>query len=116
MTDNSVPASITNPLDAAGSELPNGLLSIAVGQSAPARYKLNFTDPSGRAILWTVRFNSADYPGSTNLRVTRVDTNTWIVEATAADLAELVSVSTSGRNVTTNEGYYSMPFKLTVVR
>lgn len=115
-TDNSLPASITNPLDAAGTSLPNGFLSIAVGQSARARYKLNFADPSGRSLLWTVRFNSAMYPGSTELTVTRTATNTWVVEASASDVAELVSTTTSGRSLTVNEGYYSMPFKITVVR
>lgn len=115
-TDNSLPASITNPLDAAGSPLPNGFLSIAVGQSARARYKLNFADPAGRSLLWTVRFNSSMYPGSTELTVTRTATNTWVVEASASDVAELVSTTTSGRAVTVNEGYYTMPFKITVVR
>ena len=115
-TDNSLPASITNPLDAAGTPLPTGFLSIAVGQSARARYKLNFADPGGRSLLWTVRFNSAMYPGSTELTVTRTATNTWVVEASVSDVAELVSTTTSGRSVTVNEGYYSMPFKITVVR
>ena len=114
-TDDSRPASITNPLDAAGTPLPTGFLSLAVGQSARARYKLNFADPGGRSFLWTVRFNSAIYPGSTELTVTRTATNTWIVEASASDVAELVSTTTSGRPVTVNEGYYAMPFKITVV-
>lgn len=114
-TDDSRPASITNPLDAAGTPLPNGFLSLAVGQSARARYKLNFADPTGRSLLWTVRFNSAMYPGSTELTVTRTATNTWVVEASASDVAELVSTTTAGRSVTVNEGYYAMPFKITVV-
>jgi hypothetical protein len=115
-TDHSLPASITNPLDAADTPLPNGFLSIAVGQSARSRYKLNFADPTGRSFLWTVRFNSSMYPGSTELTVTRTATNTWVVEASASDVAELVSTTTSGRSVTVNEGYYAMPFKITVVR
>lgn len=115
-TDDSRPASITNPLDAAGTSLPNGFLSIAVGQSARARYKLNFADPNGRSLRWTVRFNSSMYPGSTELTVTRTATNTWVVEAAASDVAELVSTTTSGRSVTVNEGYYAMPFKIAVVR
>ena len=56
------------------------------------------------------------YPGSTDLTVTRTATNTWIVEASDSDIAELVSTTTSGRSVTVNEGYYAMPFKITVVR
>lgn len=116
LTDDSRPASITNPLDAAGTSLPNGFSSIAVGQSARARYKLNFADPAGRSLLWTVRFNSAFYPGSTELTVTRLDANTWVVEATLSDVAELVSTTTSGKSVTVNEGYYAMPFKITVTK
>ena len=115
-TDNSLPASITNPLDAAGTPLPTGFLSLAVGQSTRARYKLNFADPAGRSLLWTVRFNSSAYPGSTELTVTRTAINTWVVEASASDVAELVSTTTSGRSVTVNEGYYAMPFTITVVR
>jgi len=115
-TDSSQPASITNALAADGTALPDGFRSIAVGQSVRARYKLNFDDPSGRALRWTVRFNSAVYPGSTDVTVTRVDTNTWIVEATDADVAELVSTPTSGRAVTISEGFYTMPFRITVVR
>lgn len=116
ITDDSRPAAITNPVDAMGSLLPNGFLSVAVGQSVRARYKLNFADPSGRSLLWTVRFNSNVYPGSTDVTVTRTATNSWTVEASASDVAELVSTTTSGRQIAVNEGYYSMPFKITVVR
>ena len=115
-TDSSLPASITNPLDAAGTSLPNGFLSIAVGQSARSRYKLNFADPNGRALLWTVRFNSEMFPGSTELTVTRTAINTWVIEATDSDVAELVSSTTSGKPVTVHEGYYTMPFRVTVTR
>jgi hypothetical protein len=116
LIDDSRPASIVNPLDAAGSALPNGFLSIAVGQSARARYKLNFADPAGRSLLWTVRFNSAMYPGSTELTVTRTAIDTWVVEAGESDVAQLVSTTTSGKAVTINEGYYAMPFRLTVTK
>lgn len=115
LTDDAWPSSITNPLDAAGTSLPNGFMSIAVGQSVRARYKLNFADPSGRSVLWTVRFNSALYPGSTDVTVTRTATDAWVVEAGASDVAELVSVNTTGKAVTLNEGYYAMPFKMTVI-
>jgi hypothetical protein len=115
LTDDSLPASITNPIDAAGSELPNGFLSLAVGQSARARYKLNFADPAGRSLLWTVRFNSS-YAGSSDLTVTRTAIDTWDVEAVATDVALLLSTTTAGKTVEVNEGYYAMPFKLTVTR
>jgi len=35
---------------------------------------------------------------------------------TDADVAELVSTPTSGRAVTVSEGFYTMPFRITVVR
>lgn len=38
----------------------------------------------------------------------------WILEATDADVAELVSANTSGKTVKVNEGYYSMPFRITI--
>lgn len=115
-TDDSQPPSITNPVDAAGGPLPNGFYGIAIGQTVASRYKFNFPDPSGRALLWTVRFNSNTYPGSTDVAVTRVSENVWVVEATAEDVAELVVTPTKGRSVTTSEGFYSMPFRITVVR
>lgn len=115
-TDNSQPGSITNPIAADGTELSDGFRTIAVGQSVRARFKLNFNDPSGRALLWTVRFNSALYPGSTDVTVTRTGTNAWIVEAGADDVAELVSETTVRKAVRVSEGFYSMPFRLTVVR
>lgn len=115
-TDDSQPPSITNPVDAAGGPLPNGFYGIAIGQTVTSRYKFNFPDPSGRALLWTVRFNSNVYPGSSDVTVTRVSENVWVVEATAADVAELVVTPTRGRSTTTSEGFYSMPFRITVTR
>lgn len=110
------PASITNPLDAAGTALPNGFADIAVGASARARFLFNFPDPAGRALRWTVRFNSEYYPGSSELTVTRTGEHTWQVEASVDDIAELVAVPTKGKAVMTHEGFYTMPFKITVTR
>lgn len=115
-TDVSLPGSRTYPVDAVGTDLPNGFLSIPIGGSARARFYLNFADPNGRSLLWTVRFDPALYPGSTHLTVTRPATNTWTIEATESDVAELVSATTSGKSVKVNEGYYAMPFTITVVR
>ncbi|MBA3949644.1 MAG: hypothetical protein H0X44_06835, partial [Acidobacteria bacterium] len=77
----------------------------------------DFADPAGRALVWTVRFNAEYYPGSTDLTVTRTDLNMWIVEASTSDVAELVAVNTGkGKQVMTHEGFYTMPFKITVTR
>lgn len=115
-TDVSLPGSRTYPVDAMGADLPNGFNSIAVGASARARMYLNFEDPSGRDILWTVRFDPTFYPSSGLLTVTRPAPNTWTIEATANDVAVLESANTSGKALKINEGYYRMPYKITVVR
>lgn len=115
MTNNSEPASITNPVSASGQELPNGFLDIPVGGTAAARYKVNFLDAAGR-IRFTVRFDADAYPGTSNVMVTRTAANTWVVEAHAADVAQLVSEPTSGKQTVVNEGFYSMPFRITVTK
>lgn len=109
--------SITNPIDASQAALPNGFYDIPVGGSSKARFKLDFADPAGRAIIWTVRFNAEFYPGSTDLTVTRTSVNTWTVEATTSDVAELVAINTGrGKQIMTHEGFYTMPFRITVTR
>lgn len=115
-SDESLPGSRTYPVDAMGAELPSGFASIPVGGSSPAKFFLNFADPSGRSLRWTVRFNPAQYPGTTYLTVTRPGLNTWTIEATAADVAQLESAPMSGKNVKVNEGFYRMPFKITVTK
>ncbi|MDQ3069007.1 MAG: hypothetical protein M3R55_04685 [Acidobacteriota bacterium] len=111
------PASITNPLDASGEPLPNGFADIAVGQSARARFMFNFPDPMGRPLLWTVRFNAEFYPGSSDVTVSRTAENTWVIEASGDDVAELVAVPTGkGKMIMTHEGFYTMPFRITVTR
>lgn len=109
--------SITNPVNASQDALPNGFFDIPVGGSSKARFKLDFADPAGGPYIFTVRFNAEFYPGSTDLTVTRVDLNTWVVEATASDVAELVAINTNkGKQIMTREGFYTMPFKITVTR
>lgn len=78
--------SITTPVDAAQTALPNGFNDIPVGGSSKARFKLDFADPAGRALVWTVRFNA-------------VAVNTG-----------------KGRSVMTHEGFYRMPFRIVVTR
>jgi hypothetical protein len=115
-SDESLPGSRTYPLDAAGADLPNGFNSIPVGGSAPAKLFLNFADPDGRDILWTVRFNPYQYPGTSLLTVTRTSSTTWTVEADANDVAQLESATTSGKQVKLNEGFYRMPYKAVITR
>ena len=112
----SQPPSITNVVGDDGVSLPDGFRSIPVGTSVRGRYKFNFPDPFGRAFLWTIRFNSVMYPGSSDLTVTRTGENVWVVEASPEHIAELVSVPTSGRQTMVREGFYSMPFRVTVTR
>jgi len=115
LTNNSQPPSITNPLDANGRELPNGFLDIPVGATVAARYKMDFLN-ANQTVRFTVRFNADAYPGSSNVTVTRSGTGSWVVEARASDVAELVSVPVSGKQTVVNEGFYSMPFRVTVTR
>ncbi|AMY12609.1 hypothetical protein LuPra_05888 [Luteitalea pratensis] len=95
--------------------MPNGFKSLMVGQTAPARSFINFADPSGRALNWTVRFDPRQAAGSTYLSVTRTGANEWIIEATAEMVASLSNYTTgSGKQVTTQEGTYRMPFRIRV--
>ena len=114
-TNDSEPPSLTNPIAASGQELPNGFLDIPVGGTVAARYKFNFLNADA-TIRFTVRFDADGYPGSSNVTVTRTGTNTWVVEARPTDVAELVSATTSGKQTLVNEGFYSMPFQMTVSR
>ena len=108
---------LLNCVDAAGNPLPNGMLDIPPGGIGQARMKINFSDPAGRSLLWTIRFNPEVYPGSSHVRVTRSsDGNTWWIEATTADRARLVVANMHGNNVTTDEGTFVMPFRLTATR
>jgi hypothetical protein len=115
-SDQSLPGGRTWPVDAMGSDLPNGFMSIPVGGTSRARILFNFADPGDRPLLWTVRFDPALHPGSSLLTVRRVAQNLWTIEAQATDVAGLTSATTSGKAVKVNEGYYRMPFKITVTR
>jgi hypothetical protein len=108
--------STTNPRTANDQPLPSLFYGIPVGGSAPSRFKLNFPDPDGRNYLWTIRFNPSEYAGSSFVIVRRTAANVWEVEATAADRARLVSTTTHGQQVMTDEGLFVMPFKIVVVK
>ena len=64
--------------------------------------------------MWSLFFDplNADCPGSTNITVRRIDTETWEIEAGPDDVACLVEVASGGEF--TFSGSYHMPFKITV--
>ena len=94
----------------ARSHLANGFKSLTAGQTAPAHFYINFADPSGRELNWTVRFDPRQATGSTHLSVTRTGAKEWVIEATDDMVASLSNYTTgSGKQVTTQEGNYRMP-------
>ena len=88
----------------------NGILSIPVGATWPTRIKGNWNDPYG--VLYTIRFNPTDYPGSTHAQVTRHSDNSWTIFATTNEIARLVSPG-SRQQGPLDEGSYLMPFEIT---
>ncbi len=79
---------------------------------------LNFADPSGRdsPVDCSLRSRTCIL-AQPHLTVTRTATNQWVIEAGDSDIAELVSVpTTNGKVVKVNEGYYTMPFRITVTK
>jgi hypothetical protein len=102
----------TNVIDpVSGADASGALLAIPVGQTWPSRIKAFWTDPYG--VEYTIRFNPRDYPGSSHVSVSRDSDRTWTIEALYTDVARLVSPPQGRRGSLTDEGLYSMPFKLT---
>jgi hypothetical protein len=101
----------TNVVNPATNDLAgNGALSIPIGSTWPTRVKGNWTDPYG--ILYSLRFNPPDYPGSSYARITRNSKNSWTWFATESDVARLVSPGVRHQGPR-NEGWYRMPFQIT---
>jgi hypothetical protein len=113
-TFNTIPDSGVNPVDAADNPLPNGLLDIPINTQSNARMKINFPDPYGRALLWTVRYNPKVYPGSTFVTVRRTSASSWIVTTSPSAIAKLVSWAS--HTVEVDEGTFAMPFQFTVTQ
>lgn len=93
------------------------LEAVPVGSTAPGRGKINFTNPVPDALHWIARFRAN--PGGiavADLTVTRLSVNEWTIESTVADEMLLQCVTTTKRSVTTDDGYYVMPFSLRVTR
>jgi hypothetical protein len=91
-------------------EASNGALSIPVGATWPTRIKGNWNDPYG--VLYTIRFNPRDYPGSTHAWVRRDSETQWVLYATDAEVARLVSPGIRHQGPI-DEGTYLMPFEIT---
>jgi hypothetical protein len=107
-----------NTIDpATGEEARNGLRSIPVGQTWRSRLKVAFNtvNQQGENIAWGVRFNPRDYAPSDHIWATRTGLNSWVLFATEAERAMLVSpppcCHQKGR---TNEGLYVMPFRVAI--
>jgi len=114
---------LVRPASPEGTDLAGGMHGIAIGQTVPAKLKVNFPDPDGTTMWWTLRYNPRDYPGSSFVYVTRTGAKTWTISAggtlTPDDngIAELVaSPDGSAGRTQTHEGWYLMPFSLTVVQ
>lgn len=84
---------------------------MVVDSSVLSNLAVNF-GAAGRG--WFIRFNPEKYPGSTKVLITRLSEDTWEIEALATDIAQLLSYSGKGKFVLTNEGFFHMPFKVTV--
>jgi hypothetical protein len=76
----------------------------------PSRIKGNWTDPYG--VLYTIRFNPTDYPGSTYAWVRRTSLKQWVVFAGDSDIARLVSPGIHHQGPL-DEGSYQLPFEIT---
>jgi hypothetical protein len=113
-TFNTIPHSGGNPVGAADNPLPNGLLDIPISTQSNARMKINFPDPDGRALLWTVRYNPTVYPGSTFVTVRRTSASSWTVTTSPSPIAKLVSWAS--HSVEVDEGTFAIPFQVTVTQ
>lgn len=112
----------TNVVDVNGVETPNGLQSIAPGNSSFARFFVSFEDPGGRDFHWSAIFNPLEYPGSDHVTVTReigpqctwtIEANTTTTGSNAGARAGLRAWNVKkGRNGNSDEGLFSMPFAI----
>ena len=80
----------------------------------------NFLNTSNAAdtYLWTVRFDPVHYGGTNYVSVTRTGQAAWTIEADASTgaTAELIASTTSGRYLTYGEGFYQMPFSVSLTQ
>lgn len=96
----------------------NGMWGLRQGDVVEGTLKADFRRAND-TYLWTLRFNAASYAGTTNLRFACLgeannQCNHWRIEADASDVALLQASTTSGKQVTYDEGTYRMPFAIDV--
>lgn len=113
-TFSTMPDSLLDPIDAVGNERPNGLHGIAIDSTSNARFTINFPDPFGRAVSWSVRFDPAACPGSTFVAVRRSSANAWLVTTSQPALGRLVS--TAGPGGAVDEGAFALPFQFAITQ
>ena len=103
-------------IDSDGNALTGGFPAIPPRESRPAKGKLNVWDPADGQALWVYRFDSADYPGSSNLVVTRTSQTEWVVQTDSAahDRARLIYTRLKGKTFLNDEGVFSMPFAILI--
>lgn len=86
---------------------------MAIGSSTRSKLAVNF-DASGKG--WFIRFSPNEYPDTSSVLVSRVSVDAWEIEAAPTDIAKLLSYSTRGKLVLTDEGNFFMPLRVVVKR
>jgi hypothetical protein len=87
-----------------------GLRSIPIGATWKSRIKAgwNYAD-----VLFNIRFNPDNFPGSDYVDVTRTGDKAWTIEALPWQRARLVSPGVGkGQPAPNDEGTYYMPFRI----
>jgi hypothetical protein len=96
-----------------------GMWGMQLNVPVPGTLKADFRRANNN-YLWTVRFNPASYPKSTNVTFTCTTVNLsnqcngWTIEATADHRAYLEATTTSGKSIKYDEGAYRMPFRIDI--
>jgi hypothetical protein len=111
MTPTLVDAFMSTSGVAVGGHTVAGLLGMPVppaGSVTTGLANLNINFPG-----WFVRFNPGNYPGSTQVTVTRNDERNWTITVAAPQVAGLIKLSNGGKTQT-NAGEFYMPTQITI--
>ena len=82
--------------------------TLAVGESRAAQAQFNTQ-------IGLLRFNPANYPGTSYVLVTRTSETTWVITASAGTGGDVVALVQQAKNNTFKQvGNYHMPFQITV--